>query len=521
MITNLKALVVVLGIAAAVFHALKPTVLRFCDAADFARRRNVWFGLTIAGFLSPSFWIYAVVAAPVMLWAGKKDSNPISLFLLLCFVVPPDTFDVPGVFAFDNLRLLSLFLLLPAAIRFRGRPEERRQPKWALVSFCLVGFWILETLVFLPPDLPDHTILADSVTNVLRRALLFFLDGYVVFWVTLRTLVTRRAIQETLVVFCLNCCVLATLACFETVRHWLLFTSITFDWASVSTEYNMRGGALRALVSSGGPLSLGYMLAIAFGFWQYLKIGEPSRLRSIGVDIVLWLGLLASYARGPWLGAFAIYVFYLALSPGAFKSILKAVILGGALVALVLSLPIGTRILQGLPMFGGSVNTDTIDYRSRLLHRSIELILDSPFFGDQLAFLKMEDLRQGQGIIDLTNTYLQVALDYGLIGLALFSGVLIFATAKTWRLSRRLVRSDRDDGMLGICLVACGLGTIFMLADNSFMLAYEMFYFVLAGLMGAYVNAARSIPVAASNAARAPSGGLKPRAAGRPGSNAA
>jgi hypothetical protein len=53
------------------------------------------------------------------------------------------------------------------------------------------------------------------------------------------------------------------------------------------------------------------------------------------------------------------------------------------------------------------------------------------------------------------------------------------------------------------------------------MLAYEMFYFVLAGLMGAYVNAARSIPVAASNAARAPSGGLKPRAAGRPGSNAA
>jgi hypothetical protein len=32
----------------------------------------------------------------------------------------------------------------------------------------------------------------------------------------------------------------------------------------------------------------------------------------------------------------------------------------------------------------------------------------------------MEDLRQGEGIIDLVNTYAQVGLFYGIAGLALF-----------------------------------------------------------------------------------------------------
>ena len=32
----------------------------------------------------------------------------------------------------------------------------------------------------------------------------------------------------------------------------------------------------------------------------------------------------------------------------------------------------------------------------------------------------MEDLRQGEGIIDLVNTYLGVALSYGVIGLFFF-----------------------------------------------------------------------------------------------------
>ena len=52
MITNLKAMIVVLAIAMAVFIIAKPICLRFMAEHDFSRRRNVWFALTLAAFIS-------------------------------------------------------------------------------------------------------------------------------------------------------------------------------------------------------------------------------------------------------------------------------------------------------------------------------------------------------------------------------------------------------------------------------------------------------------------------------------
>src|ERR1043165_3860878 len=89
MLLNAKALVVVLLCALAIFALTKPLFLRFTAPEDFARRRNVWLLLTIAAFLSPSFWIYVMIAMPVMAWAAYRDSNPTALYLFLFFVIPP------------------------------------------------------------------------------------------------------------------------------------------------------------------------------------------------------------------------------------------------------------------------------------------------------------------------------------------------------------------------------------------------------------------------------------------------
>ena len=77
---------------------------------DFARRRNVWLLLTTAAFLSPSFWIYVMIAMPVMAWAAHRDSNPTALYLFLYFVIPPVFIAIPTVlinqlFALSNERL--------------------------------------------------------------------------------------------------------------------------------------------------------------------------------------------------------------------------------------------------------------------------------------------------------------------------------------------------------------------------------------------------------------------------------
>src|SRR5258708_30847236 len=96
LITNLKAMIVVLTVATGVFIIARPICLRFMAPDDFTRRRNVWFALTVTAFVSPSFWLYALVAAILLMWTARKDRNPVALYALLMFVIPPNImFEVP------------------------------------------------------------------------------------------------------------------------------------------------------------------------------------------------------------------------------------------------------------------------------------------------------------------------------------------------------------------------------------------------------------------------------------------
>ena len=67
---HLRALAFILVLATAVFiFARTPACAMACAGKDFERRRNLWFGLTLAAFLSHNFWVY-LFAAIVMLVAA-------------------------------------------------------------------------------------------------------------------------------------------------------------------------------------------------------------------------------------------------------------------------------------------------------------------------------------------------------------------------------------------------------------------------------------------------------------------
>ena len=121
---NLKALTVVLFLAAVTFHLARPIALTFSSSGDFARRRNLWFVLTAVGFLSPSFWIFVLVAVPLLIWAALRDKNVVALDSFLLHVRPPLGVDIPVIginklFTLDLYRLLSLVILVPIAVTLR------------------------------------------------------------------------------------------------------------------------------------------------------------------------------------------------------------------------------------------------------------------------------------------------------------------------------------------------------------------------------------------------------------------
>lgn len=487
--TSLKALIVVIVIATIIFHLGKPTALRFSNERDFYRRRHIWFVLTIVAFLSPSFWLFALVATPLLYWAGRKDSNPIALYLLMFQVIPEIDVDVPVVginqlFSLNMYRLLAFCVLIPVAWRLRRSANTDRIRGFTTIDLLLLAFGALQIVLFIPYESP---------TNTLRRTFLFFLDVYVLYFVISRIGASRQLIVDALAAFCMSCAIMAAVAVFESLRHWWLYTDIAIRWSSqpVWFAYLMRGGALRAQVSAGHALALGLLLANACAFWLYLQSHVNQRRWRIAVVILLWAGLLATFSRGSWLGAIVVYFSCALLGPRALSRSFKAIAVAVIIVIAIGLSPLGDTIRDVVPFLGGSVDNETYHYRQRFAERSWELIQDSPFFGDQFVQLKMEDLRQGEGIIDFVNTYAMVALYSGFVGLALFTGFILTALFRAYRVTRKVMRLDPDLALLGACLIAAALGTLLMISGTSFIQGPQKMFYILAALAAAYAHIGR------------------------------
>ena len=496
MSSSIKALIVVLFISAVIFRFAKPVALSFSNEADFARRRKVWYALTIVGFLSPSFWLFALAAAALLMWAGRKDTNPVALYVLLLHVVPPIGVNIPVVginrlFSLDMYRLLSLFVLVPVAWKLRKSTQDATISRLRSMDVLLILYGAVQTLFYISPDTADAASLHDSFTNEIRRGLLFFLDAYLVYYVIGRTCASRRAVVEVLAYFCLAGSIMAALAIFENVRHWLLFEAVGLQWGGdLTPQFMERNGVVRAAVSAGHSLALGYLFAIALGFWLYLQGHVASVWLRRGVTMLFAGGLLAAYSRGPWVGAILICFAYVALGLRALPRLFKAAFTAALLALVLIASPLGNRITQVIPFMGGTVDDYNIDYRHRLASRSWDIIRENPWWGDSDAYSKLHDLRQGVGVIDFVNSYAEVAVFYGLTGLFFFVGFMLVGFGKTVRAARALRGIDPDLAGLGAAVAACILGTFLMIYTSSFVLAYEKVYYVLAGLAAAYVRVA-------------------------------
>lgn len=506
---NVKELIVVLALSALVFAFTSKTATQFTSADDFKRRRNIWLILSATAFLAPSFWWFLLIAAPLLHWGGKKDTNPLAFYLLLMNVIPSIQIQIPTsgiginqLFGLDIFRVLSLTVLVPAAWQLRKSTRTAPPRSPPSMDLLLIGYGLLTVIFYVPPDLPGHIVLQNSLTNDVRDAFLFFIDAYVLYYVASRSCRTRREIADALAAFCVSCTIMAAVAVFESLRHWLLYTDLYSRWGGSRLEiaYYVRAGLLRAEASSGNPLALGFLLAIAFGFLLYLTHRRTRSFASIATFALLLLGIFVSLARGTWIGVLLIYFGYAALGPRGGSRLVKSAFIFGILGGLVFASPIGDKITANLPFLGGKVAVSSLSYRERLMNRSWELIQAHPLFGDQQAFSHMQDLRQGQGIIDVVNTYIDVTLFHGFAGLALFLGFILLALRKAYKAAKAVGASDPDLALLGASLIACIAGTLLMLADCSFILGYVTTFYCLAGIAAAYATIPELRPSAAIDA---------------------
>jgi hypothetical protein len=253
--------------------------------------------------------------------------------------------------------------------------------------------------------------------------------------------------------------------------------------------YMSRGGGVRALVSTGQPIVLGYVCAVALGLYFAIKNNIKIRNTRVAIIIALVVGLFASVSRGPWLGGALIAVVFVALGPKPWAALLKMGMATIACALLLLVTPYGNTVIDLLP-FVGTVNADTIDFRQRLLDNSIVVISRNPFFGSfyALASPEMEELR-ADGIIDVVNSYIALTLSGGLVTLSFFVGFFVSILLQLFLVGRKTPLTE-DGSNIRRALIATVVGIMFIIYTVSSITFVPIVYWLVGGAGVGVIGAA-------------------------------
>lgn len=484
---HLRALVVVLALSGLSFWLMRPAVAGLVGTATFAQWRNLWLGLTLVAFVSHSFWVYALVVALVLTIKKPPLGHVVGVWLLLLFLIPPADVNIPGfgiinyVFTLNHLRLLSLVLLLPAAlVLLQQRASLRLGSTWP--DKVLLAYLLLTAVLQLRED---------NLTTTLRGCFYLFTDVFLPYYVASRSLRTLEDFKHALTGFLISASLLGALAIFEMLRNWKLYSALTdamgIFWGM--SNYLGREGLLRASVTTGQPIPLGLVMMAAIGVFFYLREWGTRWQRTLAW-LVLTGGLAASLSRGPWVGALLTVMVFMALGPKPLKQLLGLGLLGGLTMPILALFPAGQKVLNLLP-FIGQAEEINITYRERLLENSWLVIERNFWLGsvDYTQTPEMLSMMQGEGIIDIVNTYIGVALDYGMVGLGLFC--LFFALAGLGVLKAFRKQSEAEHRLLGRTLLATLAGVLLTIFTVSSITVIPWVYWTLAGICVAYASVCR------------------------------
>jgi hypothetical protein len=487
---HLRALVVILGLAVPVFWIARRV---FCPdvmaVADFVRRRNVWLVLTLSAFLSHNYWIFLAISASVLWWAGspRRERNPLALFFFVMFAVPGFAIDLPSfgilesLFEVTHIRLITLLVLLPAALRLRRNPSAiRLGSAWGdRFLICYLSLMAIQYAIALP------------MTQAMRAIFYLVGDSLIIFYVASRSITSLSSLRDAASSYCMALLIISPIVVFEFGKSWLLYATLDsalgLNWSGA--QYLGREGLLRATGPAGHSLVLGYALAVALGLWFGLQGTLASRAWWAGA-ISLAAALITPVSRGPWVGALVITAVAAATGKGAGSRILKLMLAAAAVVGGLAMSPYGEKLIAFVP-FVGTVDEFNVSYRELLLDVSLKVIGENPVFGtaDFLSNPLMEQLRQGQGIIDLVNSYLSVALYSGILGLIFFLGVFVSCMFPMLNAIRRAGNLSFEAEAAGRSLLAVLVGIMLMIATVSSILAIPTLYWAMCGLALAYARA--------------------------------
>ena len=417
---NLKAWAVVCFLIFLARIFLRPA---FCPDLlpkdTFDRLTWAWIGVTTAVFLSFNFWLFCAAAAGVFFYTARKVSVPVALCGLL-YSAPFHEKIIPGIGGINYFSTLSyprvlLIVILINHFMTRGQREKNHSP-WGIFDTLVLGVGFLNFFLAYRDD---------TLTNSLRIFLYHIIDIFGIYWIGRKWMGERKQLVSSLSAFVYGASIISMIAFLECIKKWMFYANTDVTWESSGAGvYLMRGdtGLIRAYASTGHPLALGYVIAVCVFIWLAVIQGTNQPAKKYWRPLALiGLGLVAPVSRGPWVCVAAAFSCWLIVQPKGLLLIGRAALIGAFALGIVLLTPAGDTVINLIPWVG-DVESSNIDYRKRLVEVSWMVVMENPWFGSNTFMSEpiMQQLIQGQGIIDLVNHYASTALAAGFVGVALF-----------------------------------------------------------------------------------------------------
>jgi O-antigen ligase len=331
----------------------------------------------------------------------------------------------------------------------------------------------------------------NTITNAFRESLITVLTIYFPYFTISRYIQTSEQLRSVITALFIGIFPLTIIGIFEAVKHWHLYDSLSLSLTEIparKNRYDSRAGLLRATTVFAGPIVYGYAMVIGIGLLLYFR-PLISKLHFKLSLLLFVIALICSFSRGPWVGLGLLFVVYFWSEKGGVKKIITMGLAGSIMLPLLSLTTFGQKFIDLLPIIGTS-RVNTIDYRERLLEQAWIVIQRQPWFGSTTfrETPEMESMRQGQGIIDIVNSYLQIILSYGTIGLFLFLAIFFGLLYRCYKMLNRLPKEETELIRMGKSLFATLAAILFIIFTVSSIDYIPIFYWTFAGITAAYLN---------------------------------
>lgn len=405
---------------------------------DIVRIAACWAALTVLMFLAPSSMLFMVAAGAILLYAAPRE--PTRRLMFYCAMLPAAPAGLvweipfPGVQYLLQLHypeLVNLTLLLPLLVAAQQQKPLTVAPKSARLALnCAYAFVALSIVL----DFRSTTI-----TNGLRNLVEHVLMVALVLLAVAPTLRQENAVREAVFGLIIAGLLLATIGIVQHVTSWIMYINVADALRPYELRadrlFNYRDGRLRIPGTMSSPIPYGMYMAITAALLVFQRSEKIRRTWVVMGALVAVYALYLSVSRGAQALLLIILLIQIFYTP--ILRALRPIMFGGALLfgLVVLTTDVVDRLVAA-DEYG------TVSYRLELLENASASISRNPLLGSATfrSDEKLQQSRQGQGIIDVVNAYLRVVLQYGFLGLLLFVVPLMLLLGSLMRQRANLER---------------------------------------------------------------------------------